>query len=299
MNDKNIAPTAPESASTNVVDPKKEKHKKSRFLEIIRFVIVGVLCTLIDAIIFYLLMRFAFPKLAEQGGNDGWGGYVAWALATTISFFLSCIVNYLLSRVWVYQNVDRKINTKTPKAFWTYVGLAAIGWLLGVAIQELGVWICNSAWPDMQLSTNFVKVSWTDLWNGQGTSFWAFVIIFVIKTICTMIYNYTTRKKIIFKAPKKEDASYKIPNGEMVVTIDAGNKGKAKADQNAPAPEKNENHITTAESFQAIWKEELHKQLPESKKAVDVIDARQIVREELNQYEAEHGRSLKADSKSK
>lgn len=276
-------------------DSKKEKHKKSRILEILRFVVVGVLCTLIDAVIFYVLMRFAFPKLAEQGGEDGWGGYVAWAIATTISFFLSCIVNYLLSRTWVYQNVDRKVNTKTPKAFWIYVGLAAIGWLLGVAIQELGVWICNRSWPDMNLSTNFVKVSWKELWNGNGAAFWAFVVIFVIKTICTMIYNYLTRKKIIFKAPK-EPATYGIPNGEMVVTIHSEDKEKPAS---APATDENENHFTTAASFEAIWKEEVHRYLPESKKMVKTMDARQMVREELNQYETEHGRSLKADNAGK
>ena len=110
-----------------------------------------------------------------------------------------------------------------------------------------------------------------------------------------MIYNYLTRKKIIFKAPK-EPATYGIPNGEMVVTIHSEDKEKPAS---APVTDENENHFTTAASFEAIWKEEVHRYLPESKKMVKTMDARQMVREELNQYETEHGRSLKADNAGK
>lgn len=265
-------------------EAKREKHKKSRFWELVRFLITGIVATLIDAGVFFVLMKFVFFSLAEQGGENGWGGYLSWGIATTISFLVSCAVNFVMSRLWVYQNVDRNINTKTPKTFWIYVGLAALGWLLGVGIQELGVLICNSAWQ-LNLSVNFTKVSWTDLFNEAGVAFWAFVVIFVIKTILTMIYNYLTRKLIIFKAPKEENP-YGKPEGDLVVTL----RGEKK--ETTPISKaKTNNAMTTPDSFKEIFHEEVKKTFGEEQKKIDARDGRKIVREELEEYESVHGRS--------
>ena len=55
----------------------------------------------------------------------------------------------------------------------------------------------------VKIAYDITKVSWADLFNEGGMVFWAFVIIFCVKTLITMIYNYLTRKLIIFKSPKK------------------------------------------------------------------------------------------------
>lgn len=274
---------------------KKEKHKKSRFWEIVRFVIVGVLATIVDAGVFFVLMKFVFNGLAGQGGDNGWGGYVAWGISTTISFFVSCLFNFFLSRLWVYQNVDKKVNTKTAKAFWTYVGLGAIGWLIGLGIQEGGVFLCNTFWPELKLSINFVKVSWSDLWNEAGLAFWAFVIIYVIKTLIVLVYNYLTRKLIIFKAPKDDELAFAKPAASegLVVTATtepAEQPKKKKKAEEQPAPKTN---ITTASSFKEIFHEEVTNTFGEEQKKAYVNDAVKIVREEIEAYDREHGRSKK------
>lgn len=270
---------------------KKEQRKKSRFLEILRFLVTGVICTLIDAGLFFILMKFVFNDLASKGGENGYGGYLAWGISTTISFLASCLVNFFLSRLWVYQNVDKKVNTKTQKAFWTYVGLSAIGWLIGLGLQEVGVLVCNSVWPELNLSINFVKVSWSDLWNKAGLAFWAFAVIFVLKTCVTLVYNYLTRKLIIFKAPKKEEDAYANPDvtKDMVVTLAPTEQKKKNNEEEETLISKN--NLTTKESFQEILHEEIQNTFGKEQKKVDSIDAKKIVREEIEKYENEHGRS--------
>ncbi len=274
---------------------KREKRKKSRVLELIRFVITGLIATAIDAVIFFVLMKYVFNNLATQGGENGWGGYVAWGISTTISFFISCIVNYFISRLWVYQNVDKNINTKTQKAFWGYVGLSAIGWLIGLSVQEAGVVLCNFLWSDLKLSTDFVKVSWVDLWNGAGLAFWAFVVIFVVKTLVTLIYNYLTRKHLIFKAPKKEDEAFaKLdPNQSMVVTVvpEEEQPKKRRKDKNKEDSKQVKTNLTTVSSFKKILHEEIENTFGKDQKRVSTLDATKIVREEIDNYNKVHGRS--------
>ncbi|HBM99711.1 MAG TPA: hypothetical protein DD384_00455 [Firmicutes bacterium] len=269
---------------------KREERKKSRLFEILRFLVTGGICTLIDAGLFFILMKFVFNGLASLGGENGYGGYLAWGISTTISFLASCFVNFFLSRLWVYQNVDKKVNTKTQKAFWTYVGLAALGWLLGLGIQEAGVLLCNSFWPELKLSINFVKVSLGDLWNEAGLAFWAFVVIFVIKTCITLVYNYLTRKHIIFKAPKKEENAFANPDTsrDMVVTLTPMEQKKKTTEQETPTAK---NNLTTKESFHEILHEEIENTFGKGQKKVAAIDAKKIIREEIENYEKKHGRN--------
>ncbi len=273
---------------------KKEKRKKNHFLEILRFIVTGVICTLIDAGLFYVLMKFVFNGLAEKGATDGYSGYVAWGIATTISFLVSCIVNFFISRLWVYQNVDKSINTKSAKSFWTYVGLSALGWLIGLGIQEAGVFTCNTIWPDINLSIDFVKVSWSDLWNQAGLAFWAFVVIFVIKTCVTLVYNYLTRKFIIFKEPKKKKEEFgKVNSAEnLVITISEPQtqKGNSNGKENNANSKEKKTNVVTKSSFQQIFKEELEKTYGPQQKRVNESDAIKIVREEIEHYNSTHGR---------
>lgn len=272
---------------------KKEKRKKNHFLEILRFIVTGIICTLIDAGLFYVLMKFVFNGLAEKGATDGYSGYVAWGIATTISFLVSCVVNFFISRLWVYQNVDKNINTKSAKSFWTYVGLSALGWLIGLGIQEAGVFTCNTIWPDINLSIDFVKVSWADLWNQAGLAFWAFVVIFVIKTCVTLVYNYLTRKFIIFKEPKKKKEEFgKVNSSDQLVVTVSDNKSQSIDSKNNPnaSLQERKGNIVTKSSFQKIFKEEIEKTYGTQQKRVNASDAVKIVREEIERYNNTHGR---------
>lgn len=256
---------------------KKEKRKKSRGLEILRFIVIGVLCTAIDFFIQFALMKWAFPTLIEQGT---WGEYLSWGLSVTIAFVVANIINFLFSRLWVYQNVDKNINTKSAGAFFAYLGLGAGGWLIGLGLQELGVWICNISFADIKITYDFTRVSFENLFQEGGLAFWAFCIIFAIKTVVTMVYNYLTRKLIIFKEPKKETELFEKPSTDEPLVVTASK-------EEEPAKEEGP-HFTTKESFTRILHEEMDTMFGKPYYKAHASDARRLIHEELEAFEREH-----------
>lgn len=150
-----------------------DKNKKIIF-EILRFVIVGVLATLVDYLGTQLILMIC---------PTGWTFYIITEidLATIVGFIFGVIFNYILSISFVFMNVDKKSDSKTPKGFIKFVVLGVIGLFIGIAIMRLFALV----WTDME-----------NIW-------WQFLIAFVIKTGITLVYNYISRKIFIFKAPKR------------------------------------------------------------------------------------------------
>ncbi len=179
---------------------KAEKRNKNRLNEIIRFAIIGALCTIIDFGISFLFLEIFANNLSTI---SSWGFYLAFAISGTISFLISSVVNFVLSRIYVFKNVDKNINTNNQKSFWIFILLGVGGWLIGIGIQELDILICNMAWPTLNLDTNITKVSFSSLFKTGGIAFWVYVAIFCLKTAVSLVYNYVTRKLFIFKAPKE------------------------------------------------------------------------------------------------
>ncbi|MCH3909671.1 MAG: GtrA family protein [Bacilli bacterium] len=205
----NVAPTKDETAK-----------KKSKSREILRFVVIGLLCTAVDFTVQLLLTKYAFGPLFKDVGS--WGNYASWGISVTIAFIISNIVNFIFSRTWVFQNVDKSVNTKSGKAWWSYFGLGAGGFLIGLGLQELGVWICDVAWG-LNLSYDITVSPWGELLKAGDISLYAFLIIFCCKTLVTMVYNYETRKHLIFKAPKETkaiDASATLKNDDGQARIE-------------------------------------------------------------------------------
>ena len=256
---------------------KKEKRKKSHGLEILRFIVIGILCTAIDFFVQFALMKWAFPSLVAKGT---WGEYLSWGLSVTIAFIIANVINFLFSRLWVYQNVDKNINTKSARAFFTYLGLGAGGWLIGLGLQELGVWVCNISFADIKITYDFTQVSFGNLFEEGGLAFWAFCIIFAIKTIVTMIYNYLTRKLIIFKEPKKEVEPFEKPSTDEPLVVTAS---KEEEPQKEEGP-----HFTTKESFTRLLHEEMDSMFGEPYYKAYSSDARRLIHEELEAFEREH-----------
>ncbi|HBB05052.1 MAG TPA: hypothetical protein DCZ41_00395 [Firmicutes bacterium] len=265
---------------------KKEKRKKSHGLEILRFIVVGILCTAIDFFSQFALMKWAFPSLIEQGA---WGEYLSWGLSVTIAFIIANVINFVFSRLWVYQNVDKNINTKSAAAFFAYLGLGAGGWLIGLGLQELGVWVCNISFANIKITYDFTQVSFGNLFEEGGLAFWAFCIIFAIKTIVTMIYNYLTRKLIIFKEPKKEVEPFEKPSTDEPLVVTASKEEE---------PQKEERpHFTTKASFTRILHEEMETMFGKPYYKTYTSDARRLIHEELEAFEREHPTTKTTDQK--
>ena len=274
----------------DALEERKEKKKKSLFRELVRFFFVGVLCTLIDLGV-QLLLLWAFES--NLSTYEGWGSYVAFAIAVTVAFLVANLVNFFCSRFIVFKNVDKNADTKSAKAFLIYLLLGAGGWIIGVGLQELGVYFSQTYFGIENLSLDIMHAFDNVLEGGIGIAFWAFLIIFCLKTLVTLIYNYVTRKLIIFKAPKKEEKEYQTVD---ISLLEKEGKEETPVEE-TPKPVSSEESedklppleaLVTKKSFQNIFREELDRIFGPGKKRVDVGNGWKIVYEELDAFDKEH-----------
>jgi len=158
----------------NYIKSQRELHPK--LTEIIRFLIIGGLATIIDmlimAIIIYLpnkelLSNSFFNTFSQQGQISPW----LVTLATATGFIVGLIFNYLFSIIYVYDG-DNK-NAKTKKGFFLFAILSTIG----LGIQTVGMFIGYSL---------------------LGINEWLVKIVLVLVVLA---FNFITRKIFIFKTP--------------------------------------------------------------------------------------------------
>ena len=140
--------------------------------EIARFLIVGVIATLVDffmaGVTLYIFDSSLYPHFYNVffGGDDP--TTLASCVSTGAGFLFGLLVNYLLSIFFVF---EEKGSSKTGKGFLIFALLSAGG----LAIHVIGMYI-------------FVDIA--------GWNYW---IIKILLTIVVLVYNYVTRKLIIFK----------------------------------------------------------------------------------------------------
>ena len=167
-----------------------ENKDKKISLEIIRFAITGVVSAAIDFITCYIVTVL----LKKTSMNDT----LIVAISTLIGFIVSVIVNYILSTVWVFKNVKDKSKAKTPLFIVLFIILSALGWGISFGTMELCRIACNAWWS---VDINAVELKFSAI---ATLDFWLYAIAFVLKTLLGMIWNYLTRKFILYKAPKEE-----------------------------------------------------------------------------------------------
>lgn len=157
----------------------KKQSTKSLILEIIRFLLVGGLATLVDWFISYLLSAI-LPTLNAGSWN------VKDTLATIGGFCVGLFVNYFLSIIFVYK--DKK-DENEGKSFKDFLIFATIG-VLVLLFQILFNFLVNDLW--------FTKgLQWEVIFIGNLT--WGYIISKVCATAIGLVLNYTFRKLIIFK----------------------------------------------------------------------------------------------------
>ena len=167
----------------------KEQRKTSRGFELLRFLVTGIVCALIDFVVSYLTMSgFVRAGMNEFGAN---------ALSTTIGFIVSVVLNYLLSTYWVFVNVEDKDKSKKPLFIITFVILSAVALGLSIGTMELSAFVIKQA-SGIDI-VNESKVLFNDFfkfaWLGKA-SFWLYFLAFCLKTIVGLVWNYFTRKYI-------------------------------------------------------------------------------------------------------
>ena len=161
---------------------KKLNEKYPLFMEIVRFGVVGVLATVVDMAAMGVVLYLFEPSLYSHFYNVWYGGGEPSTLATVVGtgtgFVLGLFVNYFLSVLFVF---SEKGKSKSVYGFTVFAILSAIG----LGIHLVGMYIG---------------------YDLLGINEW---IVKIILTAIVMVYNYVSKKLLLFKkikaAGKEED----------------------------------------------------------------------------------------------
>lgn len=161
---------------------KKLNEKYPLFMEIVRFGVVGVLATVVDMVAMGVVLYLFEPSLYPHFYNVWYGGGEPSTLATVVGtgtgFVLGLFVNYFLSVLFVF---SEKGKSKSVYGFTVFAILSAIG----LGIHLVGMYIG---------------------YDLLGINEW---IVKIILTAIVMVYNYVSKKLLLFKkikaAGKEED----------------------------------------------------------------------------------------------
>mgnify|MGYP006903478399 FL=1 len=182
---------------------KKIDRDSNVWLELLRFVIIGGYATVLDmAVEGWVTSAFS----GKTAGANHIGAFFWMFLFSLVGFLLATPANWSLSSVWGFRSVDAESEKKAKSirgmllfAFWSFVAL-----LIGALIQFIGYMTCLewTGWNINILSGfSFDKMFGE---NGSIAVFWAWLVVFVIRTAVTLVVNYVSRKLFIYKAPKNQ-----------------------------------------------------------------------------------------------
>jgi len=148
-------------------------NQKTLFGEIIRFILVGGLATVVDFVMMgvtkYVFEPSKYPSFFNVFyGSTAEPSVLANCFGTGVGFIFGLAANYILSIVFVF---NEKGNSKSVKGFFIFAFFSAIG----LAIHISGMYLLNGL---------------------IGLNEW---IVKIILTLVVLVYNYVTRKVIIFK----------------------------------------------------------------------------------------------------
>lgn len=174
----------------------KEAKKKNVWLELLRFAVTGLTAALFD----YLICQLVIMAFGGVSIADGW----VTAISTAAGFIIGVTINYFMSTYWVYQNVENKEKTKTPMFIFWFVVLS-----IGALLLSIGAMLCCDLVVQAVWDYSIVDVSIMELIKNNGINFlsqgifWAYFVSFCVKTLVGLVFNYFTRKYILYRAPKE------------------------------------------------------------------------------------------------
>ncbi|MFA6620094.1 MAG: GtrA family protein [Bacilli bacterium] len=177
---------------------KQASKKESKSLEILRFLIIGLVATGFDFL----------TKLLVSSWMKGLNEWLILGVSTLAGFVIGVIVNYVFSVLWVFQNVADQGAAKKQSKFWLFVFLGFIGLLISEVIFYGFHYLFISV-SDINIveGSNSPKGITKGDWNFlSNKNFWVYFAIFCVSTLIVLVWNYKSRKKWIFIAPKTEEA---------------------------------------------------------------------------------------------
>lgn len=132
------------------------------FIQFFRYCFVGGIATLAEGAALWLCQHFIFRE--AQG---------VWVfVAQAIAFVLGLTVNFILSKLFVFQE-----KSATANAAGEFVAYAVIG-VVGLGIKELLLWLFH-----LQIG-------------------WHYMPVWVVSTIIVLVWNYAARKVLLYRKKK-------------------------------------------------------------------------------------------------
>lgn len=156
----------------------KISQKYPRLYEIIKFLIVGGFATIIDMLAMALVLYIYSPKLYDYNfinviiGSQSPNSNIT-TIATGVGFLLGLLFNYIFSILFVFTNTNTTF-AKTKKGFVVFTLLSLVGLLIHTIGMSIGYGMMNiNEW-----------------------------VVKIFLTFIVLIFNYISRKKIIFNKEK-------------------------------------------------------------------------------------------------
>jgi putative flippase GtrA len=164
--------------------------KYSNKKEILRFIVVGLIATVVD---------FVTKILITSAIGNSLDDVYKQLIGYTCGFILGVTINYILSTFWVFKNVDSNQKTKSAKSVIIFILLSLVGFGIGLGIfYGLGYAFLAGGIDILNFSIfEFYKFI-------TEPTFYLYTLVFCIQTLVVLFWNYISRKKLIYKAPKDE-----------------------------------------------------------------------------------------------
>ena len=162
-------------------------NKKESMWELVKFLITGIAAAAVDALTVFLCHQlFAFlPDLSSE------------AISIFLGFLVSVILNYILSTYWVFKGKQDESVTKSKRFVILFVIFSAIAFGLSFGTY----WLCKVIFEStMGVNITEVQINYILKFTFWGDLvFWMFAVAFVLKTLIGLIWNYFSRKYILYK----------------------------------------------------------------------------------------------------
>ena len=161
--------------------------KKQNTWELIKFLITGAVCAIAD-----FLTTSLFLKITESLPNTAQS-----AISLLAGFIVGVILNYILSTFWVFKGKQDRSVTKSARFIILFVIFSAIAYGLSYGTYELcRIVFQNTAHVNINDATIKYILQFT-FWG--DALFWLYFLAFFLKTLVGLIWNYFTRKYILYR----------------------------------------------------------------------------------------------------
>lgn len=131
----------------------------SVWIQFFRYCFVGGLATVAEGGALWLIQHFLFRE--AQG---------FWVFASqAIAFIIGLIVNFILSKLFVFQEKSDRANTAGEFAVYGVIGVVGLG------IKELLLWLFH------------VRIGWH------------YMFVWLVSTVIVLIWNYAARRVALYR----------------------------------------------------------------------------------------------------